>query len=164
MSDTYVAGSYTFASDDVGGTHTPRVKLQWGADGTVTDASAAAPIPVLITPLATGGATPNHSIDVDESVDEIKGSAGVLYSLFVYNLASAKRYVRLYDAPAASVTVGTTAAKLVYVLEADQGMTIAWPHGVEFASGICIAATTAIAANDTGAPGANEVVASWTFK
>jgi hypothetical protein len=70
----------------------------------------------------------------------------------------------LYDGPAASVTVGTTAAKLVYVLEADQGMTIAWPTGVEFASGICIAATTGIAANDAGAPGANDVVASWTFE
>ena len=46
MADTYVAGSYTFASDDVGGTHTPRVKVQWGADGTVTDASTAAPLPV----------------------------------------------------------------------------------------------------------------------
>jgi hypothetical protein len=46
MADTYVAGSYTFDSDDISGVHTPRVKLVWGADGAKNDASVAAPIPV----------------------------------------------------------------------------------------------------------------------
>jgi hypothetical protein len=163
VADGYVAGSYTFDSDDISGVHTPRVKLVWGAGGAKNDASALAPIPVTLAPIATGGATPNMSIDVDETEDEIKSSAGTLYSLFIYNRATAKRYVRLYDAPAASCTVGTTPAVAVYCLEADQGMTIAFPHGMKFSSGICIAATTSFEANNTGAPGANEVIASWTF-
>jgi hypothetical protein len=50
--DNYVtspgSGGDTFAADDVGGVKTPRVKLQWGPDGTVNDADVATgkPIPV----------------------------------------------------------------------------------------------------------------------
>ena len=39
-------GGSTFASDDIGGVHYPRVKPSWGADGSATDASVAAPMPV----------------------------------------------------------------------------------------------------------------------
>ena len=52
MADNYVTnpgtGGDTFAADDVGGIKTPRVKLQWGPDGTVNDADVATgkPIPV----------------------------------------------------------------------------------------------------------------------
>jgi hypothetical protein len=51
MPDNYVTnaptgGGPSFASDEIGGVQHPRVKVQWGADGTVADASAAAPIPV----------------------------------------------------------------------------------------------------------------------
>ncbi len=50
MADNFVAnagsGGSTFASDDIGGTHYPRVKQSWGADGSATDASVAAPSPV----------------------------------------------------------------------------------------------------------------------
>lgn len=50
MADNYVAnagsGGSTFASDDISSVHHPRVKNEWGADGTATDVSAAAPMPV----------------------------------------------------------------------------------------------------------------------
>ncbi len=50
MADNFVAnagsGGNTFASDDIGGTHYSRVKPSWGADGSATDASVAAPLPV----------------------------------------------------------------------------------------------------------------------
>lgn len=50
MSDNYTAnagsGGSTFASDDIGGVHYSRVKPSWGADGSATDASVAAPLPV----------------------------------------------------------------------------------------------------------------------
>lgn len=49
MSDNYTAnpgiGGSTFASDDVGGVHYPRTKGSWGADGSATDTSHAAPMP-----------------------------------------------------------------------------------------------------------------------
>lgn len=50
MSDNYTAnagsGGSTFASDDISSVHYPRVKPSWGADGTATDCSHAAPMPV----------------------------------------------------------------------------------------------------------------------
>jgi hypothetical protein len=50
MADTFVAnpgsGGNTFASDDIGSVHYPRHKIAWGADGSATDASVAAPLPV----------------------------------------------------------------------------------------------------------------------
>lgn len=53
MADNYVtntgAGGSTFASDDIGGTQHPRVKVEWGTDGTVNDAQIAAPLPTQTT-------------------------------------------------------------------------------------------------------------------
>jgi hypothetical protein len=53
MADNYTAnagsGGNTFASDEISSTHHPRVKIEWGADGTATDASVAAPVPVQST-------------------------------------------------------------------------------------------------------------------
>lgn len=50
MADNFVAnsgsGGSTFASDDIGSVQYPRVKPSWGADGSATDASVAAPLPV----------------------------------------------------------------------------------------------------------------------
>ena len=50
MADNYVtnagSGGSTFASDDISSVQYPRVKPSWGADGSATDASVAAPLPV----------------------------------------------------------------------------------------------------------------------
>lgn len=50
LADNFVAnagsGGSTFASDDISSVHYPRVKVSWGADGSATDASVAAPLPV----------------------------------------------------------------------------------------------------------------------
>lgn len=50
MADNFVtnpgSGGSTFASDDIGSVQYPRVKVDWGADGTANDASVAAPLPV----------------------------------------------------------------------------------------------------------------------
>lgn len=39
-------GGSTFAADDISSVFYPRVKPSWGADGSATDASVAAPLPV----------------------------------------------------------------------------------------------------------------------
>ncbi len=53
MADTFVAnpgvGGNTFASDDISSVHYPRIKPSWGADGSATDTSVAAPMPVQTT-------------------------------------------------------------------------------------------------------------------
>lgn len=112
---------------------------------------------------ASGGATPYKNLDVDESEDEIKGSAGKIMWLHVMNLSAEKRYLKFYDDTAANVTVGTTTPVLTLPIPtmADTngaGFTLAMPGGVQFTTAITVAATTGLADNDTGAPGANEVV------
>lgn len=47
------SGGNTIATDDVGGQHYQRVKCVWGADGSVNDTSAAAPMPINVTTLPT---------------------------------------------------------------------------------------------------------------
>lgn len=53
MADNFVAnagsGGSTFASDDISSVQYPRVKPSWGADGSATDTSVAAPMPVQST-------------------------------------------------------------------------------------------------------------------
>lgn len=53
MADNFTAnagsGGATFASDDISSVQYPRVKPSWGADGSATDVSYAAPMPVSST-------------------------------------------------------------------------------------------------------------------
>lgn len=113
---------------------------------------------------ASGGATPYKNLDCDETEDDIKTSAGKLYWIHVINLANAKRYLKLYNATAANVTVGTTTPVLTFPIPTmgdtnGAGFTLSFGDvGVQFDTAICVAATTGFADNDTGAPGANEII------
>jgi hypothetical protein len=110
----------------------------------------------------SGGTTIFRSIDLDESEEEVKATAGQIYWIHAMNLAATKRYLKVYNATAASVTVGTTTPVLTFPLPTTgdtngAGFMFAVPNGVAFGTAITVAATTGIADNDTGAPGANEV-------
>jgi hypothetical protein len=60
-------------------------------------------------PSATGeGLTIFRSIDLDESEEEVKSSAGKIYGYYIFNAHSATLYVKFYNATAANTTVGTT--------------------------------------------------------
>lgn len=48
----------TFATDDIGGVHFPRVKISQGADGSGTDVSSAAPLNVTLA----NGTVPSHAV------------------------------------------------------------------------------------------------------
>lgn len=110
-----------------------------------------------------GGTTYYKNLDVDETEDDVKASAGQVYWIHAFNLANAKRYLKFYDLAAASVSVGTTVPVLTFPLPTQgdtngAGFTLSIPNGIAFGTAICIAATTGVADNDTGAPGANEVI------
>lgn len=111
----------------------------------------------------TGGTTAYKNLDVDETEDDVKTSAGQVYWIHAVNLASTKRYLKFYNATAANVTVGTTTPVLTFTLPTQgdtngAGFNFSVPNGIAFSTAICIAATTGFADNDTGAPGANEVI------
>jgi hypothetical protein len=121
----------------------------------------------IITPYAhaaAGGATPYYNLDVDETEDAIKATAGKLFWIHVMNLSAAKLYIKFYNATTANVTVGTTTPVLSFPVPtmADTngaGFAIHFGDvGVQFDTAITVAATTGLADNSTGAPGASEVV------
>lgn len=135
---------------------TAGLKVNLGADNDVTVTGS-----VTVATLATGGALIFRSLDLDESEEEAKATAGTLYGGIVFNLhASANRFLKFYNATAANVTVGSTTPVMTIPIPPNtSGFIISVPdQGVGFSTAMTVAATTGLADNDTGAPGANEVV------
>jgi hypothetical protein len=123
----------------------------------------------IVTPqphTAGGLSAPVYSLDLDETHESIKGSAGCLYKIRLTNFATSVRWVHLYDH--ASPTVGTTVP--VDTIPVPAGSSTAptvitenfGGMGLTFGTAITWAATTA--SNATGAPSALDVVASAYFK
>ena len=111
----------------------------------------------------SGGTTLYKNIDVDESEDEIKGTAGQIYWMHVMNLSASVLFLKIYDDTAANVIVGTTVPDLTFPIPTQgdtngAGFTLPIPNGIALGTAITIACTTGIADADSGAPGANECV------
>jgi hypothetical protein len=111
----------------------------------------------------SGGTTLYKNIDVDESEDAVKASAGQVYWIHAMNLSATVKYLKIYNATVATVVVGTTVPDLTFPIPTQgdtngAGFTLSIPNGIAFGTAITIAATTGIADADSGAPGANEVV------
>lgn len=123
---------------------------------------------VTTQPHTSGGCTPFYNLDVDESEDAIKASAGQLYELQLINRTTGILYVKLYDATTGNTTVGSTTPVMTIPVPANAdsdgaGVVRNWPNGLNFANAITIAATTGFADNDTGAPGANDIIACGAY-
>ena len=115
----------------------------------------------------SGGTSFFRSVDLDETEEEIKGTAGQIYWIHAMNLKASVLYLQIYNATAASVTVGTTGADLTFPLATQgdtngAGFTFAIPNGIEFGTAITVACTTDISGN--GAPGANECFVNIGYK
>lgn len=113
-------------------------------------------------PHTAGGLSIFRSIDLDETEEDIKTSAGQIYGVWVSNLATSTRFVKFYNATAANVTVGTTTPVITLPIPGNSSDDVTGlfssTMGIAFGTAISAAATTGVADNDTGAPGANEVV------
>jgi hypothetical protein len=125
---------------------------------------------VIVTPQphTTGGLSIFRSLDLDESEEEVKGSAGQVYGWFIANLATTTRFVKFYNATAANVTVGTTTPVLTLPIPGNSTDDVAanalGGMGITFDTAITVAATSALADNDTTAPSANDVVINLFYK
>lgn len=64
----------------------------------------------------------------------IKASAGNLYGYYMYNPNSSATYVMVYNIAAASVTVGTSTAILVFCLPATSGANLLLPIPIPFSN------------------------------
>jgi hypothetical protein len=120
------------------------------------------------TPSTAGGLTIFRSIDLDETEEEVKATAGALYGWYIANLRSSPLFVKFYNATTANVTVGTTTPVMTFPMPANSTNYVAAnatsAHGITFSTAITVAATTGVADNDTGAPGANECVVNLWYK
>jgi len=111
-----------------------------------------------------GGCSIFRSLDLDESEEEVKATAGQVYSIKGYNANAAVRYLKLYNATAANVTVGTTTPVITIPLEAQKVFEWNPSFPATFATAITAAATTGLADNDTGAPSANDIIINILYK
>jgi hypothetical protein len=119
-------------------------------------------------PATSGGLSIFRSLDLDETEEEVKGSAGQVYGWYLVNRATSPRYVKFYNDTAANVVVGTTTPVMTLEIPGNSTDHIAANAlgglGIAFSTAITVAATTGLADNDTGAPGANEVVVNIFYK
>jgi hypothetical protein len=135
----------------------PAVDL--GANNDVTVTGTVTPVP-----LTSGGLTIFRSLDLDESEEEVKGSAGQVFGYFVYNAAAVVQYLKFYNATAANVTVGTTTPVITIPVPAEGGANVEFSMGIPFDTAISVAVTTGVGDDDTGAPAANSFICNIFYK
>lgn len=125
---------------------------------------------VIMTPQphTAGGCSIFRSLDLDETEEDIKTSAGQIYGIWVTNLAASTRFVKFYNATAANTTVGSTTPVITLPVPGNSSDDVTGlfssTMGIAFDTAICVAATTGIADADTGAPSANDVVINVFYK
>lgn len=119
-------------------------------------------------PHTAGGLSIFRSLDIDETEEDVKTSAGQVYGWYIFNAATSVRYVKFYNATAANVTVGSTTPVMTLPIPAVSSGGMAYnmmgAHGIVFDTAICVAATTALADNDSGAPSTGDVIIQVWYK
>jgi hypothetical protein len=109
------------------------------------------------------GLTKYRNIDLDETGVSVTSSATNLYGWYLFNAASAIRYVKLYN-KATAATVGTDTPYMTIPLPAGGGANVMMDIPIPFTLGLSAGATTGVADNNTGAPAANEVIVHLFYK
>lgn len=160
-----------YNADVINGTPTQRVKVCWGTDNTVTDASASNPLPVTGTFSSSvptsGGYTYHHVVSANSNnATSLKASAGQVYSIQVFNLNASPRYLKFYNKASAPSPGSDTVVKSILIPgnTAGAGVALSWPGGVEFSTGIAYALVTGVGNTDNTAVAASEIVLNIDYK
>lgn len=122
-----------------------------------------------IAPNTYGGCDIFRSLDLDETEEEVKATAGMVYLIHAMNMSASPLYLKFYNATAASVVVGTTTPVLTFPVPTSgdvngAGFVLNIPQGLQFDTAITVAATTGIADASVGAPGTNELILTLGYK
>lgn len=107
--------------------------------------------------MVTAYQTPFNSIDLDESEEAVKATAGEVCTVWVTNTATTTRWLKFYDATLAGTTVGTTTPLITIGVSGnaddDVSGAFATSNGcLNFPTAISVAATTSAAPTDTVGP------------
>lgn len=126
---------------------------------------------IIVTPQphTTGGLSIFRSLDLDETEEDVKTSAGQIYGIIITNFATTTRHVKFSNLTAANTTVGSSAVFMTISVPGntsdDTLANLAWGGmGIPFDTALCAYATTGLADNDTGAPAANDVSITVLYK
>jgi hypothetical protein len=116
-----------------------------------------------------GGCLAFSSIDIDETEEEVKATAGQVYGIHCMNMTIAPLFLKFYNLTAANTTVGSSTPVLTFPVPGNNdsdggGFTLSIPSGIIFDTAICVACTTGVAAADTGAPAANACIVNILYK
>ena len=114
-------------------------------------------------PHTAGGLSAYKNLDLDETGVNLKASAGQVFGWYLFNAAAAARFVKFYD-QAAAPTVGTDTPLFTLGLPAGAAANVEFVHGIAFANGIGLGATTGVADANTGAPAANDLSVAVFYK
>jgi hypothetical protein len=136
------------------------------ASRTVTNAGTFATQP---QPTSTDGLSIFRTLDADETEEDVKTTAGQIYGMWVTNTATTTTFVKLYNATAANVTVGTTTPVITIGIPGNasddtSGVLGAGGMGIKFDTAISVAAVTEAADNGTTAPAANSCIVNIFYK
>mgnify|MGYP001355630432 CR=1 FL=1 len=120
-------------------------------------------------PHSAGGLSIFRSLDLDESEEEVSSAACSVYGAWVTNTATSTRWLKFYNATAASTTVGTTTPVITIGIPGNTSDDISANFGpggmgVSFGTALSVAATTGVADSDTGAPAANDIIVNIFYK
>jgi hypothetical protein len=133
---------------------TPATSAGSSGDWATMDASAEGALWSTLTPTTTGGLSVGNFTGGDtytaltNSAQVIKASAGNLYGYYMYNPNATVAYVMIYNIAAASVTVGTSTAQMVFAIPAGAAANVNFPYPITFSNaGWSIAAATTAAGN-----------------
>ncbi len=149
----------TVLTDETASGHVQVMKLAISTDGSaVLIPATASGLAVLHRPETTGGLSIFRTLDLDETEEEAKATAGQVYGYYFSNKATTVRYLKFYNATAAVVVVGTTTPVLTLELPPSGQGHLAFPIGIAFSTAITVAATTGLADTDVGAPANNDVI------
>lgn len=104
-------------------------------------------------------------LDLDEgTADLIQTNRTMLHGWYIYNAAASARFVKFYD-KATAATAGTDTPSIVLAIPATSAANVFCEAGLhEFKLGLSVSATTGVANNDTGAPSANDVIATLFYR
>lgn len=106
----------------------------------------------------SGGLTIFRSLDIDETEEEVKATAGQLYWYHYANRTAEELFLKFYNATAANVTVGTTTPVLTIPLAKESQGHVPIPQGFAFGTAISVACVKGVADNNAEGPAANGCV------
>jgi hypothetical protein len=94
------------------------------------------------------------------AVEAIKNKPGRMTGYYLFNYSTSVLHVKIFDALAADVVLGTTTPKMTISLPAEGGANVLGERELGFDTGISIACTAGLSDGNSTVAGANEVSAN----